>query len=481
MFGAGRSPYQDIRVPPEYKISKYKARKWQPASPDVGELYSFSIPLMPITPQSYASIRLVKHDHTKASAVTTHTLLLTSRRGISISRRYLQALHLFDQKSRKGAAHTAPITSAAKDNVYLVPIRFGEQSFLSVLDTGSSDTWLVGADYECIDLFDRRSVADSECRFGPLYNSSRTFKRIPNQHFNISYADGEFLNGIMGREDVTLAGMTVPQQIVGVVDYAAWMGDLQSSGLVGLAYPSITRAYPGNDTKSDRKSANIAYSPIFTSMTRLNLTAPLFSIALGRDGKPGVVAFGGLPGSSVVRYSSNFARANIEFLSMATEDGTIRQQTEYQMYTITADSFSFATKKSKWSRAVSSSATRIETGAPRTQVIIDSGTTLLFLPPGITKTVNALWSPPAHYNEDSQTYFVHCTATAPRFGVTIDGQTFWVDPKDLVLDAGVGERVCMSGIQPGSDGVSVLGDVFLKTVLAVFDVGAGEMRFAARK
>jgi hypothetical protein len=389
-------------------------------------------------------------------------------------------LDLHEQTLQRDAVHIAPITTAANDNVYLVPISFGEQSFLSVLDTGSSDTWLVGADYECIDFFNRRLVADAECKFGPLYKASKTFKRIPNQHFNISYADGEFLNGIMGREDVTLAGMTVPQQIVGVVDYAAWMGDFQSSGLVGLAYPSITRAYPGNDTKTDRKTANIAYSPIFTSMTRLNLTAPLFSLALGRDGKPGVLAFGGLPGGSVVRYNPSFARANIEFLSMAAPDGTIRQQTEYQMYTITTDSFSFSAKKSKWPLG-GAPRVRIETAPTRTQVIIDSGTTLLFLPAGITKSINALWSPAAHYNEDSQTYFVHCNASAPRFGVTIDGHTFWVDPRDLIQDAGVGDRICMSGIQPGSDGVSVVGDVFLKSVLAVFDVGAGEMRFAARK
>jgi hypothetical protein len=42
----------------------------------------------------------------------------------------------------------------------------------------------------------------------------------------------------------------------------------------------------------------------------------------------------------------------------------------------------------------------------------------------------------------------------------------------------------ISGIQDGgngeSDGALVLGDVFLKSVLAVFDVDAGEMRIAAK-
>ncbi|KAF2435580.1 acid protease, partial [Tothia fuscella] len=370
------------------------------------------------------------------------------------------------------------ILAAARDVVYLVPIQFGNQSFLSVLDTGSSDTWLVGPDYDCIDLFDGATIPDFECRLGPQYNTTSTFNQIPEQHFKIAYADGEFLNGIMGREDVTLAGITVPQQTVGIVNYAAWMGDEQSSGLVGLAYPSITRAYAGNNTQQHIKSMNIAYSPIFTSMTRLNLTAPLFSLALGRDGKPGVLAFGGLPGGAV-RHSPKFARASIEFLTMSGADGVIRAQTEYQMYTITADSFIFSAKKARYLSKTPK--VLLQSTSTPTQIIIDSGTTMLFLPFNTTKAINALWSPPAHYNEDSRTYFVHCNATAPRFGVTIGGQTFWINPNDLIQDADIGGKICMSGIQPGSDGISVLGDIFLKNVLAVFDVGAGEMRFAARR
>jgi hypothetical protein len=356
-----------------------------------------------------------------------------------------------------------------------VPIQFGNQKFLSVLDTGSADTWMVGNDFQCIDLLDRTRDQDAAvCRFGPLYNVSSTFKQIPDQVFNIEYADGERLSGIMGRENVSFAGITVPSQTVGVVDYAAWMGDMQSSGLVGLAYPNITRAY-FNSTKREKKG--VSYSPIFTSMCQQNLTAPVFSLALGN---PGVIAFGGLPGAPI-RYNPKFARASIEFLSLTAA-------TNYQFYSISADGFVFSSAKTK-STQTGSKSPKAKTKNPRailatntrTQVIIDSGTTLLFLPTNITRSINALWSPPAEFSEESQTYFVHCNAVAPRFGVQIDGQTFWVNPKDLVQDAGIGTRVCMSGIQPGNEGISVLGDVFLKSVVAVFDVGAGEMRFSSRR
>lgn len=50
--------------------------------------------------------------------------------------------------------------------------------------------------------------------------------------------DGEFLSGIFGYENTTLAGLTVNQTIA-LVNYAAWFGDTVTSGLLGLAYPAL--------------------------------------------------------------------------------------------------------------------------------------------------------------------------------------------------------------------------------------------------
>ena len=49
--------------------------------------------------------------------------------------------------------------------------------------------------------------------------------------------------------------------------------------------------------------------------------------------------------------------------------------------------------------------------------------------------------------------------------MSVGGQFFYINSLDMMLETGL----------------AVLGDVFLKNVLAVFDVGAGEMRFAARE
>ena len=45
----------------------------------------------------------------------------------------------------------------------------------------------------------------------------------------------------------------------------------------------------------------------------------------------------------------------------------------------------------------------------------------------------------------------------------------------------VSTSTCICGVQPSLGGLNLLGTTWLKSVLAVFDVGAGQMHFAARQ
>jgi hypothetical protein len=83
-------------------------------------------------------------------------------------------------------------------------------------------------------------------------------------------------------------------------------------------------------------------------------------------------------------------------------------------------------------------------------------------------------------------YTVECNATAPKFGVTLGGQTFFHDGADMIIDTGGGQ--CVSSLvefpSEGFEGITqgaILGDAFLKNVVAVFDAGKNTMRFAARE
>ena len=110
---------------------------------------------------------------------------------------------------------------------------------------------------------------------------------------------------------------------------------------------------------------------------------------------------------------------------------------------------------------------------------MDSGTTLVYLPNSVSTAINRLFGTQAHYDPITEIWFVDCNATAPSWDLTIGGQIFSVNPADMIVEDIQGD--CVSGVQDAFIEFAILGDVFLKNVLAVFDVGNVEMRFATRE
>lgn len=133
---------------------------------------------------------------------------------------------------------TSPLLSLEEGEEYATSIKIGTQTFEVIVDTGSSDTWVVETGFNCVDVATQAPEPESACGFGPTYTIDSTFKEIPGEFFNITYGDGEFLLGFFGTETVTLAGITV-QQTIALANYSGWYGDGTTSGLTGLAYPAL--------------------------------------------------------------------------------------------------------------------------------------------------------------------------------------------------------------------------------------------------
>jgi hypothetical protein len=152
------------------------------------------------------------------------------------------AAYLKGLTGRKGKKATTSgsgeLISLFEGEEYATPIVFGTQTFDVIVDTGSSDTWVVKEGFECIDLDTGKEVTASDCDFGSTYTVDSTFKTISGEEFEIEYGDGEYLYGYMGTETVTLADITVSAEVA-VVTEAAWEGDGTTSGLTGLAYPAL--------------------------------------------------------------------------------------------------------------------------------------------------------------------------------------------------------------------------------------------------
>ena len=122
------------------------------------------------------------------------------------------------------------------------------------------------------------------------------------------------------------------------------------------------------------------------------------------------------------------------------------------------------------------------TGAIGT-AIADTGTSLMFLPSAAVKSYyNGVQG--ASYNHAQGGYIFPCSATLPNFVVAIGGKQFTV-PGSYINYAPVSSdgSTCFGGIQANTGiGFTIFGDVFLKSVYAVFDSSTSTPRigFAAQ-
>ncbi|KAF7955054.1 uncharacterized protein EAE97_000313 [Botrytis byssoidea] len=386
-------------------------------------------------------------------------------------------------RRKGGLTGIAPANPLQKGHDWYTILEVEGQTYPVVIDTGSSDTWIVKPNFTCLDYDTGAPTPQSACLFGPGYAPSSGFKYIPNQHFNTTYASGENLKGKFGVVDVTLGGISVNTQIA-TVDTAAWLGDGTTSGLLGLAYPSITAAFNGTTFENDKAETQIPYDPIFTTMYKKHLIPPIFSLALSRRSNRtgqgnGYLALGGLP-----RIASYGAWAVAPIQIVAIGEGYIQGALpwpQHQVYTLTPGNFIYpGSQRQKW-KPKHWSPLSMPGSSSQVQLFIDSGTTLIFLPNSISSALAALYKPPAVYNSDLFAYSVPCNAKVPYFAVVIGGVSFPVDPRDMVQDDNTGTGNCVAGVSDGDPfDFYTLGDVFLKNVVVVFDVGASQLKFRSR-
>jgi hypothetical protein len=366
---------------------------------------------------------------------------------------------------------SAPIRNI-KNIVYLTTIGVGASDYTAVLDTGSADTWLVAEGFKCLTATGAATTA-ATCKFAKAFHKGPTFSEVKEQKFSTKYADGETLVGIIGKDTVNLGGIKVANQTIGIVNTANWRGDGMSSGLVGMAFPSVTRSMANKAGASGYNQ----YDPVVFSMYKAGLIKPVFSVALNREGEgPGSLTLGGLPPTHI-KHTAVWATAPLEYLAIkspvtANSHATapVPAKKQFSLYAIKAQSFRVNDK---------------EVSGPA-GVIIDSGTTMSYLPQDIVQAMADAWTPAPVMDPMTQMYLIRCNSKPPKFDIVINGTALRIDPKDLILNnvsGGIG--LCSMAIQgskgpTGTGGVSVLGGPFMKSVVVVHDIGAAEMRFANR-
>ncbi|PKS13074.1 hypothetical protein jhhlp_000415 [Lomentospora prolificans] len=341
---------------------------------------------------------------------------------------------------------------------YALQVVWDDEPLWLLFDTGSSDTWAVQSSYSCVSQL---GTARTTCAWGPDFIDHFRYGQDQELHFKVTFGSGETVSGPLGRSDISVAGITVQRQLCGLANTTNWWGNNVTNGLVGLAYPALTSAYAGR-IGDEKTTDELKYQPFFTSMVSQGLIDPYFAVAIEKGSSAGMIGWGGLP---PVQWLGS-ARAYTDILVANVADSDEPFSYQYSFYTIVVDGIQYGER----------------TDLTKYLYIVDTGTTLMHLPPDLAEAIAHSFEPRGTYIFTYGGYFAPCDAVASRIAVIIAGTRFWINPADLIYrdfkDPTTG--MCMLGITSGGSGPYILGSVFLQNVLAVFDVGAAQMRFYSR-
>ncbi|KAH8555542.1 aspartic peptidase domain-containing protein [Umbelopsis sp. PMI_123] len=383
---------------------------------------------------------------------------------------------------------------------YLITVNIGTpaQTFTVALDTGSADLWVPSS-----------SCPTSVCPYAKFDSSKSSTFNATNEVFGIVYGSGS-ANGTYVKDTVTIAGATVANQQFGLVtqtkDILTNQGSLGggvgsspsvsqnsstvSDGIFGLGYPQLTAA------TSDGGSV---YNPfVFNLVAQKTISDPVFSIYLNSvsaTGNSGEIIFGGVDQS---KYTGELAYMPVAPLTSGSSNnpldnifGTSGNTQVFAYWMVYGQGFT----------VTNGASTPNITMANTVPVILDTGTTLTYLPQSVAQQIALSVASTNSIALDSAAgvYVVECSVAntnaqvqvqfSTSDKVTTTPVTFSVPVSQLVipLDTNSASTAsqCIFGIAPSSTGGStssdlyLIGDSMLRSAYMVFDMGQNRVGLAA--
>ncbi|KAI0160656.1 acid protease [Xylariaceae sp. FL1272] len=324
------------------------------------------------------------------------------------------------------------------------------QNLTLQLDTGSSDIWVPST--EACDALESSVGSDTQCTLGSYEHSDSDTYKLVNNDFSISYVDGSSSQGDYITETFAIGDVSLTNMTMGLADTT----DIPY-GLVGVGYKT--------NEASDTIYNNLPV--VMFNEGKINTIA--YSLWLNDlDASTGSIMFGGI---DTDKYQGDLIRVDVQPDSRLNTD------------TIT----SFIVQLSGLT-AHSSSGDDSLGGTFPVSVVLDSGTTLSYLPTELADDI---------YNEVGAVFYqgvplVPCSLAdkegyfAFAFGGD-DGPVIQVGLDELVLDAGLGkfqsgtyngEEACEFGIFNTTEAPYLLGDTFLRSAYVVYDLENNEVGLA---
>jgi hypothetical protein len=351
---------------------------------------------------------------------------------------------------------------------YFVQVKVGTppQNLTMLLDTGSSDTWVLGHDSDLCSVRDSHLSA-RRCvdTFDP--SKSSTGKMIKPGGFNITYLDGNSAWGDYIADDLTIGGTTIKSLQMAYVTKA-----VRGTGILGLGFSASERA-------------SVKYPNIMDEMVRQGtIGCKAYSLYLNdRRADSGSILFGGIDTDKFIGPLSilplhkpsegNYSSFEIAFSSVSID------YTNGTQHTIPTSI--------------------LDHPAP---AVLDSGTTFSYLPDKMTSEIysrlGAIYDPDlgtalidcAYLNDntDPPSVLTHLTFTFPP-GPGPGPTTIRVPVHELLLDqlpptypppSHFTSRACVFGLQSTAlfaaagtvkqPNFTLLGATFLRSAYVVYDL-----------
>ncbi|KAJ4289523.1 hypothetical protein N0V90_010852 [Kalmusia sp. IMI 367209] len=387
-----------------------------------------------------STLALAAHLVTSAAAFTLVQRENPRVFGLDIQRRQIANPIEHDRLRRRQSSVQATLDNL--ETLYFANASLGtpEQSLRLHIDTGSSDLWANAANSRLC------SSRGSPCDAAGTYsaNDSSTYKYV-NSVFNISYVDGSGASGDYATDTFHFGGQTIEDLQFGI-------GYSSSSyeGILGIGY--MVNEVQVNRAQMDPYS-NLPQKLVDDKSINTNA----YSLWLNDlDASTGSILFGGV---DTDKFSGTLSKLPIipesgvyaEFIIALTEMGQ---------------------------NGNAGSIFQNESVA----VLLDSGSSLMYLPDNVA---SALWEAyGATYDSSQGAAFVDCDLANEEgsldFTFSSDGPTISVPVDELVLVMGYqrGEPVCILGIGPSGDSISVLGDTFLRSAYVVYDLENNQIALA---
>lgn len=329
------------------------------------------------------------------------------------------------------------------------------QDFRLHIDTGSSDLWVNAASSSLC-----RQQSDP-CGDSGSYtaNSSSTYKYL-GSWFNISYADGSGAAGDYATDTISMGGSGQPS----VQNFQFGIGYQSTSqeGVLGIGY-----------------EINEAQTQVQGQKTYANLPARLSS--------DGVI-------------QSNAYSLYLDDLEASTGTllfgGVDRSQYEGELVTLPVQQVGGAFAEFLVTlTGVSNGGDSLGDGSLAVAALLDSGTTLTYLPNDIVSVMYDELG--AVYSSRSGTAVVPCSLAQQNFNMTFtfSGGSVAINvpisemvfnPASVVgHDGGNGgngggnsQQACLFGVAPGGSDTVILGDTFLRSAYVVYDLDNNEISLA---